>query len=234
MYNAGEAFSTIVRRGFVAAAASSKRSLLSKLLGSDSDYIDSLGKITEFTRLQVEDPAGALEIYESLPESIQQLPEILSMRIQAASLIDEDVYLRALLDFAKFHPDSPALALMMIDVHILRDDHKKALANVDVIDGLVLGDPYLEIMRGSILRGAGDLKKAKERVDRGVRRDPGLGYQALWEYLEIAIVGDDHAETLRCLLALENEHGIDWSDLSEVEVYASFLASDSGKAWLER
>lgn len=234
MYNLGERYSTILRRGFLAQVTHSNGSLLSGLPGDESDYIASLEEILELVALQVDDPAGALEIYEGLPESVQQLPEILSMRIEAASVVDEDVYLRALLDFAKFHPDSPAVALMMIEANAVRAEYKRALANVDVIDDRVLGDPYLDIFRGSIWLLAGEQKKAEKRVDRAVDRDPGLGYQALWMYLDIAMVARDHPKTLRCLVTLESDYSVEWGDLTEIQEYAPFLASASGKKWLKR
>lgn len=230
----GEPMSTSLRRHVVAAAASVDRSLLEKLVGADSDYARALPTLLEINQAFGTDDARLLELYATLPESVQRMPSILMTRIQAAWTVDEELYLAALEDFARWHPDSAALDLLLIDVHFLGGDFEQALECVDRLDASVGGDPYLDVMRANASYGAGRVERAVEFAERAAERDPRIGESARWVLVEIGLDAPDHELVHRALLALESEHGVEFIDLRGIEAYAGFLESRPGKRWYQR
>jgi hypothetical protein len=233
-YTTGELMTTSFRNVLLRTAASQDRGLLARLFGKQSAKVEWVDRFAEMTERLATDPAGVLELYASLPEDLQREASVLMLRIQAASAVGDEVYARALYDLQRFRPEHPALPMMLLDLHLIHGDFEAAGKSIDALDTLVLGDPYLDILRGNIHLQANEPDRAREAIQRAVERDGTLQYPARWALLEVALTTDDHAATLALLVALEEEHGVEWSDLEGEEAYAAFVASPQYAEWLAR
>lgn len=234
VYASGERVTETMRRPYLAAAASVNRGILARLLEKESAYVEALPRIQEMIQLAQQDPAAALKVCESLPESVRTQPEILLVRSQIAAQVSDEAYLAALEDFSKHQPDSPALDLMLIDFHILRQEFDQALKRIDAVDERVGGDAYLDVLRGNVLWQAGRLDAAKKAANSARERDARLEYEVLWLLLDLALEQKDHAATLELMVALEEDYGVEWMDLSDIETYAAFVASPEYQQWKAR
>ena len=119
----------------------------------------------------------------------------------------------------------------MIEAYLIREEFATALKAIDRLDELVFGDPYLDIERSRVEILAGRPEVAHEHLDRAVSREPGLAYNATWEYLELAIIQEDHVALLGVLKQLDTDFGFFYGSLKGSEDFAKFVASEPGKEW---
>ncbi len=233
-YATGRRFSATLRASYLNALATQDRSLVDRLLRSDPYTLEDFLRIGEVVNKLESDPEGALEVSEELHETLRQGTMVQMLRVQAAASVSDEAHLAALSEFKSLHPDFPGLTLILIDYHLLRGEHAEALAYVDRVDAMVLGDPFLDVLRGRICLLANETDEARAAAERALERDPSLGYEVAWLSLDIALTTRDHATTLAFLVALEDEHGIEWSDLTTVDSFAAFVGSPEHETWLAR
>ncbi|MEM9799211.1 MAG: hypothetical protein AAGA20_02730, partial [Planctomycetota bacterium] len=187
------------REFLVDLVAEQNPSLWERFTGAKPESLAAILKVKEMTEALEDDPAAALEIYDSLPEKTKTRIHVQRLRITAAADIDDETYLAALEDFARFHPDCAAIPLMMIDAHILVDDYDAVREDIDRLEEMVHGDPYLDITRAQILIKEERYDRAREALARAVEQDERLEMPAAWELLEIHLATDDHEQTFRTL-----------------------------------
>lgn len=197
------------------------------------EYFESIADLVRLAQLVVADPEEALSIYEQLPSSVQQRQDALLLRIRAASWVGEEELTEASELFLELHPDSDALLLLLIDLYFLREDYAACREAVDALDEHV-DDPYLDLLRATAYLLEGEADQAVELASRCVERDELLEYEVLFFLVEVGLAQDDHELTLKALLALEFDYGIEWDDLTDYEEFAAFVASDAYDRWLRR
>jgi tetratricopeptide (TPR) repeat protein len=175
-----------------------------------------------------------LELYRKLPRAIQTEKSVLLVRLRATrELGDEEGYNTALEEFRKLFPQDACIDFLSIDYYLTKGQHQESLACVDRVDRFLGGDPYLDVIRAHLLADAGDLKAATLAADKAIAAEPDL-FDAVASRLSIALKAKDHAATMRYLLHLEKEFGIEFADLTIVPEYAEFVKSPEHKKWLER
>ena len=69
-------------------------------------------------------------IYASLPEPLRREKSILMMRLKATAS-DDDRYLAALDDYARYYPDAPDTKLHLVDAYFLRKRYDQVIAQLD-------------------------------------------------------------------------------------------------------
>lgn len=172
-----------------------------------------------------------LKLYDANAARLSKMKPAQLMRIQAASQGEEAAYLKILEEVEKAWPEESFTDLLRVDAFLLRKQYDKSLASVDRLDKLLGGDPYLHVLRCGVTSASGDLAKAKEWSARAVKEEPGHD-AAWWAHVEVCLVLKDHAEVARSLTHLERELAADIApDLTGVELFADFAASDEGRAW---
>lgn len=234
VYASGEALTTTFKRGYASGLLEFDPTYAERVPEAQAIYFAALGTLQRMQQATALDPAAALEIWAGLNASVKYLPEILTARITAASNVGDAEYLAALGELRTHYPDSRALNLMMIDAHLLRGEFNKSLKRVDALDEQLGGDPYLDLLRGGILRGNGAFERALGCVRRAVEADPRLDYDAQWQFVEIGLASDRHVLTFAALVALETDYGMEWVDLRTAAGYESFVVSEVGQHWMER
>ncbi len=71
------------------------------------------------------------------------------MRYQAAAQTGEAELLQVVEDFRGYYPDDVCLDFLLVDYHVLRKEHDKALEAIDRLDASVGGDTHLNLLRPS-------------------------------------------------------------------------------------
>lgn len=121
--------------------------------------------------------AEALATLDTLPSATRQSKSIQSLRVAIAGRVGVDAYKQALEERTRLFPDNKPTPLVAMNTAFMRGDHAEALAQMDVLDANVGGDPFLDTFRAAIIaqrNGPGDLEKASTYAERAVRANPDL------------------------------------------------------------
>jgi tetratricopeptide (TPR) repeat protein len=232
IYLAGERMSATVRRGALPVLAEANKSIVEKLLGSESDFVANLGSIQKMQALSQQGKhSEALAECLKLPASLQKDRNILVQRVAIATQVDPTAHNAAVADYRKWHPNSAALHLMLIDCHFYRKDFAEALACVDALDEAVGGDPYLDFMRANLHHSAGRPTEARNSALKAIEDEPTL-IQPHWTLLTLALEAKDFAEIARLLTVMEKKFSLRFDALEEAEPYAEFVKSPEYAKWL--
>jgi len=227
----GETFSQTLRRMYMPLAidsAGEKRS------PEAVELLRSLEMTAAMNKARVEGRhADALRTYADIPAKHRQQKPVQLLRMMAAMHTGDEEYKQALAEAAPLFKDDVAADLLSIDALLYQNKHSDAIAAVDRIDKRIGGDPFLDVMRGTITMTAGKPAEAKAFAQSALKREPGL-YAASDLLLSLAVQQKDHAETARLLTVFEKEHGLDFGDLNAAEGYEAFVQSPEYKQWLKR
>jgi tetratricopeptide (TPR) repeat protein len=193
----------------------------------------SLDKLGEMARAQRTDPAKVIEIYDSLPKPMQleKLP-MLQRIVAAAHLEDEKLYLEALSAMRKQFPKDPSGMLTSIDTLALLGKFEDCNKAVDELDAYVGGDPYLDLKRAAIAMRLGNRSQAKSLSLKVVEAMPAV-VPVHWEAMGIVLEIEDYEQALELLKRIDERFSMEWSDLSQIEVYRGFVQSPQYEEWLK-
>jgi hypothetical protein len=232
-YLSGETLSETARRLALRAAAEAKMGFIEKIQGKEQEFIQNAGKFREMTEaLQAKQPQRVLEIYASLPVSLQKEKTALLQRLTAAQAVDDKSYQAAMADFEKFHPKDPSLDLVAIDHAFMVKQWDQVHGALDRLNKRVDGDPYLAVIHASTYMQEAKFGTAKEVLDKSLKEEPTLA-AAWWARVEVAMKTNDHADTAKQLDGVAKALNIKLDGVATSEEYAAFRASKPGKAWLK-
>lgn len=233
-YAMGEYLSETLRHTLLKVAAAENASFLERLVGDEREYLRHMSRIDEIqAHVAAGHPEKALATYDSLPRSVQLEKPFLLSRIMITQSLDESLYLAAMADYQRQYPDDPSLDLMLIDMHLLRGDHAKALATVDRLEKRVVRDPYLDSLRGNLYLQAGRPDEARRAFQRCVDDEPTLdaGYFGL---VDAAMASEDFDSVAKLLTQLEELFGYDFDGIDNDAYFAPFVASSACRRWRQR
>jgi predicted negative regulator of RcsB-dependent stress response len=230
-YVAGENVSDTIRRMYVHVVAESEMGFLDRLAGKERAFTEHAGRLKQLNQATTEGRhEEALAAYASLPPVLQKDRVALIARIRAAfGTGDEARYAEAIEAFEAAFPEDPALDLVSIDGHFMRKEWAKALDRIDRLHARVK-DPYLHVLRGSVLLAKGDRKAGKASLGAAIREEPTLA-EAHWALVEATMVDREFAATAQALTAIERDAGVVLGDLSAVAEFAPFVASKEYRTW---
>lgn len=231
---AGEMLSSTLRRGILPVAASANRSMLSKLVTSESEYVKSFKQIVAFQNAVKEGQhQQALVLYAALPESVQQDKTMLMLRLKAASLAqDWENYRQAIESLKKAYPNEPNADLLGIDTYCLQKDFDGALKCIDRVEQSVGGDPYLDELRASVQMQNEKIPEAKALAAKAIRLDPP-SLDAYWVLVTISLTEKNHPETLALLKSIKQTFVMEFADMNTLPEYADFVKSPEYQMWLK-
>jgi tetratricopeptide (TPR) repeat protein len=232
-YLSGEPLSATARRLAVRAAAEAKMGFIDKLAGKEGEFIKHSGSFKLMTEhLQAGRHAQVLEVYASLPLSLQQEKTALLQRLTAAQAVDDAKYQEAMADFEKWHPGDPSLDLVAIDHAYMARQWDKVHSAIARLDQRVDGDPYLAVIRASTYMQEEKFADARKVLDASIAAEPTLA-AAWWARVEVAMKSNDHADTARQLTGVARALNLKLDGVASSPEYAAFRASKPGKAWLK-
>lgn len=231
-YFSGELVSETLRRSFLSVAAFEDRGMLSRLIGSDRDFIDSLDKVKAMQEhLKAGKFAEAEGARNALPESVRKRKENLLLWIMVTQQLDEAKYLKAIEELQATLPNDPCVHLHLIDKYTLTKEYDKALAEVDRLGRSVGGDPFLDLQRTSLNILAGRLDKARSLALKLAESVPD-DFTARTVILDVDLKRKDYASVLRVLKQVDQDFRLRIGELPNDETYGEFLKTPEYQKWL--
>jgi tetratricopeptide (TPR) repeat protein len=231
IYISGELLSETFRRSALPLAKEASKSFIERLTVAESEYVKNIDQLAiMIDQMQQGRHAEALATYSRLPEVLRREKGTLLMRYQAAAKIGEAELLKVVEDFRGYYPDDVCLDFLLVDYHVLRNEHDEALEAIDRIDASVGGDVHLNLLRAESVYQQGDAAKAFELVRKANAADPDA-IDPYWTLLGLSVMEKDHDKTLACLQQLESNFGVNMSGAQQAPQYADFIASPQGQKW---
>jgi hypothetical protein len=168
----------------------------------------------------------------ALPAALRATKALRAIEVQISSDQAEATYLAAIDAYRRDFPDDPSVELLLMDAFVLRQDYRRALQSIDVLDRLVGGDPYLEALRSLLHVELGDLAGAAELAASAITREPELymGWAAL---LLTRIHAGDIAGAIATMDEVWARFGValDEATMRADPSFAGLLASAEYAAW---
>jgi hypothetical protein len=172
----------------------------------------------------------ALQKYQKLPEALQRDKNMLLLRFKAAQDLDETgEYEAAIDDYRKYHPKDSALDLLLIDSHVVHERYADALKSVELVNRNTGGDPYLDVLRATMLIKLQRFPEAREAIAKAVKAEPDL-IDASFTSLDLALAEKKFDEVVGLLKKLEAE-GYRFENLPEAAGFEEFVASPQYAEW---
>ena len=230
----GEQFSKTIRRMLIPLVASENRSLLSKLAGEDHALITHINGFSAITKAtQAGQHVEVLRIYRQLPLELQKEKSVLLLGLSAASMLqDTDEYVRIYNLFESTYPKDPAMAIMSINYHRLRNEHDEALAAVNTLDAFVRGDPWLGTIRANIYLDKKDFNAARREAQKVLDWDSRF-LEPYWTILIASAEEKAFDQTLACLKRIDANFDISWENVLQQADYVDFVKSPQYQQWLD-
>jgi hypothetical protein len=181
------------------------------------------------------DARGVIRVFEAAPAEVREMKSVALFRLHAAREIafaelDSKPLEEAVEAWQKLlTPGSPAAAIHAIEPLMLSGEFEKALEAVEVVDRWAGGDPCLDVFRATIYLRAGELDKARERVDRLVTA-AGEFSESHYTRMAVALKQGDHPTVLDELRILRDRFGSQLEP-SQEPAFAAFVRSPQFRQW---
>jgi Flp pilus assembly protein TadD len=121
------------------------------------------------------DPKGALATYAALPEVLKKDKNVLTFRVQAASMLDDAEYLAATEDFRRAFPHDASVQVMSIDYFYMKKMFKEALQAVTALEKSSGRDAHLNTLRAGLYAEMEDVEAGRKEVAAALELEPDLG-----------------------------------------------------------
>lgn len=181
--------------------------------------------------LRARDLPRARRALAAIPPAFRDQRSVMLAEVRVAQL-DGPAQQRAAFDrFRARYPDDGALPLQSMDLLVREGRYDDALAEVDALDAVVGGDPWLEVVRSNIELARGDRDAAWRYADAARRRRPEM-VAIHWHALSVALGRSDWTTAIEIIDTLQQHFGIELGPehLEADPIYAGLLASDAWRA----
>lgn len=233
----GELMSQTLRRAYVMAAAHASPTLLQRLAGSDKDFFNNIRTMAQMgADVRMKNYKAALDVYATLPKSMQEDKTIMTMRLLAAQRVrkqDPSQYMSAMADFARLFPGDPCLDLVGLDFLIEERNFQDARDSLKRLGTFTGGDPYLGVLRGNIdllEGGPANVAAARNEYETATIVEPMLA-QAYWALVTLDLKSNDYDKAAAELTQIQQRLHIKIGPLEGKPIYAGFVQSDAYRKW---
>lgn len=117
---------------------------------ADIEKLTSMNNIRELLANGEYEKADSL--YNELPAMFKKEKAYQLVHVRICSRLDNDRYIKAMLEYKSLFPNDPNMYLMMVDAYMLQKDYARALESVNKLDSLIDKDPYQDYQRGLLYR----------------------------------------------------------------------------------
>ncbi len=173
-----------------------------------------------------------LDYCDSLPDPIKYDRYILPFRIVAAHHVSPSEVERALGILYAHYAGYKDMGILLAGYFFVKKQHDSALRALDIVDSVVGGDPYLDLLRAGVAREAGDDGLKRMYLRRAITKDSTMvaPYVLLLEeaiadrkFAEAARITSDIRNRFRVLMTPE-KLGLD-SELAARPAFKEYVAS---------
>jgi hypothetical protein len=232
-FRAGEPYSRTAHRLIIPDFVQEDPKLKDRLPGAARPFVDFEVELqTIALRIRQDDPADALNLYDKLPQGLQEEKSTLLLRLRAAQRVGGEPYRAAVDKLRARYPDEPFIDLHAIDYYLRNKDHAKALEMVANVDKAVGGDPFTDVVRARVYADAGDLAAERRAGLKAIEGEPTL-QPAYWVLVGASLREKKFDETLARLQEIERRFAPKLADFSTVPEYAEFVKSPQYQEWLK-
>ncbi|MHB1156348.1 MAG: tetratricopeptide repeat protein [Phycisphaerales bacterium] len=224
----GDAMTQTIRRLLLPRVASANRSVLQRLIGSESAYVTHIADINAMQDAGLKGQFDeAIKRYQALPVVLQHDQAMMVIAITFAhGSKDMDLYLKLLQDYTKLFPKAANADLMSIDAYFLQKQWDKVLAAVDRLDKKMGGDPYLDLYRANVALQKNETDKAAKLLEKVVASDPTLP-DAYYSLIDLAMAGKQWDQVTRWVVAVRKDAGMTFGDMTQNPLFAEFVKTDA-------
>ncbi|MFA7235827.1 MAG: tetratricopeptide repeat protein [Phycisphaeraceae bacterium] len=224
----GEAMTQTLRRRLLPSVASANRSVLQRLIGSESAYVTHLTDIGNMERAAAQGKFDeALKHYQALPVVLQRDQALMAMgAVYAQRMNNMDLYLQLLQNYTKLFPKAANADLMSIDAYFLQKQWDKVLAAVDRLDKKLGGDPYLDLYRANVAIQKNESDKAAKLLEKVVVSDPSMP-DAYYSLIDLAMAGKQWDQVTRWVVAVRKDAGMTFGDMTQNPLFAEYVKTDA-------
>jgi hypothetical protein len=231
IFLSGERLSHTMRRMYLLAAAEQPGRPLDNIISPENEFIKHTAEFQQMaSHLRGGNPQQTVEIYQTLPASMQQEKTVMLLYVQAASSIGDDLYAQAIDDFRAVHARDACVDMVSIDGHLLRKEYDRALEAIARVDTAVGGDPYMNVLRANINLMRGEYAVAESFAKMAIDQEPGL-VDPYWTLVMVSLFQRSFADTAKWLTVMHEKFRIEFEDLQTIPDYAEFVKSSEYEAW---
>jgi hypothetical protein len=231
----GDRDSDRVHRMAVLAAADNNQGVLDKLMGKEQALVKNLPTLNAFTEaVKKQAWPDVVAAYKKMPPVLQDDGTIAKRYLVAIQQVDATEYRAAMAKYLAAHAADASASVMAIDYYFTGKNWPDVLKAIDVVEKRVgADDGWLEILRGNTELSAGKRPAAHAHYLEATKREPLLrsGYDML---LQMSVDDKNNAETAKWLGAMETDAKLQLNDISALPMFAGFVASKEGKAFLKK
>jgi tetratricopeptide (TPR) repeat protein len=230
-FASGEYFTQSVRRTGVTLAAEKDKGILARLTGADRDFakygpvMKRMGEALRESRFQ-----EALNDYETLPDSLKKEKMFMLVRVRAAMGVSDQKYQEAMEVYRSLFPNDPSTVLVSIDHFAMKKEFAKCTELIDQLDTAVGGDPYLDILRASMLIEQKRFDEAISTAQKAAKDLPDFP-DTHFALISACLAGKRYGPIPHELDALEKDLHIPLANISSVPEYAGFAKSPEYLSW---
>ena len=183
--------------------------------------------------LKAGDFQKAVDAYQALPPELQKQKLVQIYYLQAASKVDNDVYLKALEEYSKLFKGDASADLLAIDALFLTKKWDQLSTVLDRIEKQVGRDPYLDVFRANAAIQRGEAASGVQIAEAGLKDEPTL-FALLDVLLTQALADKDYQAVKKYALQLERTNPrFHFGDLRKVPVFAPFVESPEYDQWVK-
>lgn len=229
----GERMSETMEKIMMELASSMNPSFMERLSGEQSLLAKHLTDIKNVRAMATASPGAAMTFFKKLPAELQTRKELMMMRIQIASELDESEYLSALQDFRNRFPNDPAAALHSIDFFILQEEYSQAITSIDKLDRMVGGDQALDALKAAVHQMNGETEKSVQLLESVIAAEPEFrpAYENL---IGVAFENRDYKTVYDRLVRFQDQFPDGYVELSEYVNYPQFRRTEYFEQWEAR
>jgi len=228
-----EKVSETLHRSWLPIAKAALKSSAARSDEATTDLLSSAERMRQFAEfVQAGKNADALNFYYKFPASLRSDKTMLILRFKAAQAISTDEQLQCIDDMQKFFPEDGAVAFVMVDAYLHRQQPAEALKCLDRVIGSIGPDAALLARRANILLAKKDLVEARKVLDEAIKLEPDLRDPYVVS-LDVVLAAKDFYATASLLNLLTDKFGYQWKDLEQVAPFAEFVESPQYHKWLE-
>ena len=230
-FSTGEDVSASLRRVLLPLVAHENRSLLERLTGAESDLVRHNEAFGELVSSNLEGRwQETLDVYESLPDSLQREKYALLTVLHAASWIDDTRYVELVETFRTTYPDDAALDLILINYHTIRGELNDAIAALRRLDQRVGGDAFIKSWMADLLIEQQQFAAADALLRQAIQSEPELSFPYL-RLVGSAVAAENYEQAVERLEEFEGAaiaHGGDGLRLAALrEALAVYPGSEA-------
>lgn len=174
----------------------------------------------------------AFAIYDELPQEIQEQKMLLTMLLNMGYELGPSQLNRWINRFKELFPEDPLLDLKMLEFAIYDKDSTRVFESLENIRDFVGPDPYLKIIKSSVLRDSSQFEAAEILLKEAIAEEEDND-EAYWLLIDVLVERKDHAGVVSLFEKMQKVFEVNAADYTRYDDYPNLFASKEYQQWIE-